>query len=356
MGLTGKMLDIYPSFPDRGVHYGTQINLKRWKQTAYQKAYGFPEQGLAFSFHDFGNPNVLGYGIGLQYQLTFLQQLSSKWSLTEAVQFGGVYNSHPYHIIDNPQNIVLGTHFSALMTAQVGMRYQINPQWYANINGGLWHSSNGHTGLPNVGMNSLLLGFGVGYGLQAPSSSTSDSLNLANKWGFILLGSYGINEAGGTTRPTNGGLYSKQLIGIGATYRFRNIHRLSLTLEGYYDQTYQLWNKSQEWNNYGTFIDASAVMLMLGHEFIYGHFGLLINAGINLYNPTLKRIEDLKDNPSLSGQTKHLFPGRFAIRYYPWLPENHTHAPFVQAGIKSNLGQADFLELGIGWLISAPQD
>jgi hypothetical protein len=110
-----------------------------------------------------------------------------------------------------------------------------------------------------------------------------------------------------------------------------------------------------EWSDGNGILESSAVMLMVGHEFIYGRFGWIVNAGVNLYNPTLDRIINEVEQRSFSSVSKRYVPGRFAVRYYFNLPENSMAGTFIQLGVKSNLGQADFMEIGVGCLISKKQ-
>jgi len=174
---------------------------------------------------------------------------------------------------------------------------------------------------------------------------------LIKTWNVLAYGGFGLNQAGGTVRPTNTPTYQKHIIALGATYRYSLINRLSFTVEGYNNETYRLWNNVMQWDPKNPYLGSSALMLMAGHEFIYGRFGMLIQMGLNIYNPTLYRLIGEVEQPTTSNQLKSIIPGRFAVRYYVVSPDFNTSGLFVQAAIKSNMGQADFLEFGIGTLI-----
>lgn len=357
--LGGQMLDIYPNFPSRGLHKSVILSYAHRKSGLYNSLYRKPTAGVTLSFHDFGNPQILGYGVGLQFEMTFAQKLGERLSLIEKFRPGIVYSTNPYHHLKNTKNIVIGSHFSALMGTTLGLKYQLGDRLWSTLEGSIWHSSNGHTALPNVGMNSPLLMLSVQYRLSQGSDTSQNFIaNPAEvrgkQWSFILGLAYGINEAGGTTQPVNTPLYDKRLLSLGIGYRFRKIHRISLAIEGYYDQTYRLWNESQEWVDESASIQSSAIMLMFGHEFIYNRWALVINGGVNVYNPTLNRLITEVEANTTPNKIKRWVPGRFAIRHYLWQHNTTENAAYIQCGIKSNFGQADFLEFGLGFNFGGP--
>lgn len=357
-GMAGNMLDIYPGMPKHDLQKSS-FGVLRWGgMNPYRELYGYPEQGLMLSFHDLGNQDVLGYATGLQYQLSFNKYFTRRWRGFSRLNIGAVHVSKPYHYIDNPDNNVFGSRFSALITASAGIRYKFI-QSAITLQASYWHSSNAHTVLPNVGMNTpmVMLGFERFFWLEdiGVMDTTHRPFSLPAQFGAIIRFGYGLNEAGGTVRPTNGDQYNKYLVSAGVSYRYKTIHRLSLTLEGYHDQTYALWNETMQWNQDRPFLGSSALMLMLGHEYIYGNIGLVIQGGVNIYNPTLGRLIGEVEQPTFSNKMKRYVPGRFALRYYITKDEHYFSNFFVQIAVKSNTGQADFMEIGLGTILSERQ-
>ena len=354
----GQILDIYPNMPATSLQR-CAFGAVRWGgDSPYRELYGYPEHGVILSFQDLGNPSTLGYGIGLQYQVGFEKYISKRFRWTTRINVGGIYATRPYHFIDNPENIIFGSPFSALISASTGARYKFR-QLALSAHVSYWHSSNAHTVLPNVGMNTPMLMLGLERFFYIEDvfvvDTTHHPYSLPPQWGLIIRGGFGINEAGGTIRPTNGSKYNQRLLAIGASYRYKTIHRLSFTLEGYHDEAYDLWNETMQWSQDSPFLGASALMFMVGHEYLYGHFGLVIQAGVNLHNPTLDHLIGEVEQDNFSNRLKARVPGRFALRYYVNKDEYNLGSLYVQAAVKSNMGQADFLELGIGTIISGRQ-
>lgn len=350
-GFYGKLMNIYPGFPPRNAHNGLFLQWRKERVSPWAEKYGTLQTGLSATWHNLGNRKILGQGYGLQYDFRLFQPLAEKWSLTEFFQFGGIYNTRPYHYLDNTDNIVTGSSFSFLISAGLGVQWQFSERGHLSAGGMLWHSSNGHTALPNVGMNSpvAFVGLGRSFG-PATKSPEAYPDSAVNGWSPFLVAGMGMNEAGGTVRPTNAPLYYKYLTGIGISKRFADIHRVMISVEGYYNAAYRVWNESQEVEtSYTEFASASAVMVLLGHEFLYGRFGLAIQAGYNLFNPTLAYLVHEVETDSKINRVKAKIPGRISMRYYLAHPWRHRSSPFIYLGIKSNLGQADFLETGVGF-------
>lgn len=343
----GKMLKIFSTFPERDLHRQFNLNYTWRNQSAYAKAYRNHENQVCLSFHQYGNDTVLGKGIGLQYRM----RLKKDWKhfgVFTTLGFGGVYNTLPYDYLTNRENTVLGSRIQALISYETGFQIPIK-QWNVGASFIMWHSSNMHTQLPNVGLNTPMINLKASYQMQRfTKEKVIDPIANQHEWN--LRGVWGRNEAGTTGRPTNGPKYSKWIGVIGYSYRFKNIHRVSVDLEGYYDQTYRLYNEIGENESSHPALQSSALMLMFGHEFLHGHFGLVTHVGVNLYNPTINYLyKDIFGDGGFSmGQ---LIPVRVAARYYFLLPETNKLSPYLQFGVKSNFGLADYLELGVGFIL-----
>lgn len=354
----GKILNIYPNMPLQKQQSLAYLTFRFRNSDNYQALYGMPQHGARLCVHNLGNQQQLGWGIGLQYQAAFEQKIGRHWRTIQSFAVGGIYVTKPYHPINNTSNIVFGSHFSALISALAGLKYELR-RTFISVEASFWHSSNAHTVLPNVGMNtpiaSLAFGYRIGKNYHDKADTNKLNFKLPNKWSAVVFGAWGLNEAGGTVRPTNGDTYQKYLGAIGIAYRMNTIHRFTFSIEGYYDQTYALWNEVMEWKNSTPRVQASVMMLMAGHEFIYGRFGLIVQAGLNVYNPTLNRLIGEVEQPTTMNRIKRYVPGRFAARYYLNQHENSLASCFMQVAVKSNLGQADFFEAGLGVLISGHQ-
>lgn len=347
-GGAGKMLDIFVNFPQRSLHQQLSLNYSWQGSGAYAQAFGNHENQVRLSIHDFGNDTVLGRGVGLQYHLRLIKQLKHIAGFM-SFGFGGVYCTNAYDYLRNRNNIVLGSRVQALVSGELGLLLPLSRSWQLGVSASIWHSSNMHVQLPNVGLNTPMFNVHAKYSwTHAAKANSVQQIKNQREWNVRYA--WGLNEAGTTIRPTNGPKYNKYIAVIGYSYRFRTIHRLSIDIEAYYDQAYRMYNEIGQHELNHPRLQSSAVMLMIGHEFIYDHFGLVVHAGLNVYNPTINYLyrEIFSDGGYSLGQ---LIPLRMAARYYFLLPENNRVAPYLQFGVKSNFGLADYMELGLGFIL-----
>ncbi|GEM_PF-587459 len=352
---TGQMLNIHSAQPSTGMHKALVLSWTHRSYSYWYKAWHEPETGIAISYHDFGNSDVLGEGIGLQYQLGLKNRFKTHWRYFGRVKMGALYHTTKYHPTENPTNTVNGSDFSFLMTLSGGLEFKPSVRSRILMEGSLWHTSNGHTALPNVGANIAMLSVSYrcylrdeGY-LNVPKPVDS---NQVRPWKPMARIAFGINEGGAAAEQGDGQSHDKYLLAFGFQNRYKPAFRLMVSMEAYYDKASRLFADSEGLSTESKeFLRSSAVLLMLGHEFIYNHFGVIFQGGVNVYNPTLgDHLKTHDANSSAQGLKRHV-PGRFAVRYYFLNLWKHMQSPFLQMGVKSNFVKADFLEFGAGFTL-----
>jgi hypothetical protein len=301
------------------------------------------------SYYDLGNDRILGKCIGLQGNFQTYHQLGKRVEWNIGFAFGGAYFTESYDYLTNPENIMSGSAWSFMATGNMGVRIPLNESLKFVSNIKYHHTSNAHLVLPNVGMNMLMLDAGLSYTIQ--ESTKNDSITYkqyAPTFQPYIRGFYGLNELGETTRPTNGPRYYKVGTAIGVNYHWKPAHNLSAELVMYYDDanyTYLLLTEDSEYE--ATRSNASVAMLLVGHEFLFGRFGFITQLGINLHNPGLDQITNDLSEPSTADKIGRWIPGRFCMTFYP-LGRNVPYViPMLHAGVKTHLGGADFLEVGL---------
>ena len=108
---------------------------------------------------------------------------------------------------------------------------------------------------------------------------------------------------------------------------------------------------SQEYYDSNRYMKSSSIAMVVGHEFLFGRWGLLTTAGLYLYNPFYKDRLDSNEIDSFKSELKSYIPARLGIQYHIKNTNFTDHKNlFVGVYIKTNFGQADFLESGIGWV------
>lgn len=124
--------------------------------------YNYPQWGIATSYVNYGVPDELGWVTSLT---TYLDMTSSKkkhkWRLN--IGTGIVYSSETFDTLNNKENKAISSQISYVIRGTVHKEFQLNENWFFNVNFAFRHYSNGKLNIPNNGMNYPIVGFGVRY-------------------------------------------------------------------------------------------------------------------------------------------------------------------------------------------------
>lgn len=336
-----------------------------------------PKTGLSLAYTDFGNKDSLGSALTIMPFIEF--GALKKERLSILVGMGGSYFNTIYDPITNPNNQGITTYL--VWSFRAHFNYKLftkgNIDWRAGI--GYFHHSNGHTRLPNQGLNSFLLSVSAAIktkkALETPPSFTTLERSV---YPYISVhGGYGINVLGkpdpfNDKKPvyTFSGEYGKVInntykLGVGFYYRYYEHYfdyidgNESLVQEG---REFESFRDSPVWN-------ASALGVYGSGEILLNHVGLEVEIGLNIHKPAYKidwRLnqgwsfiprEIPPDNNFVLGEfdtkfrIKHLVSSRMGMKYYLWGTKEHRKSNvFVGFHINANGGQADFTDVSLGYV------
>ncbi len=348
-----------------------RYNLQEWEQRLKG-----PRTGLSIGYADFGNKDSLGGAITIMPFIEF--NAFKKQHLKIQIGMGGSYFNKIYDSISNPNNQGITTDLA--WSFRAFLQYQLisgdKLDW--RIGAGYFHHSNGHTRLPNQGLNSFLISL----------STDIKDLKNANKTAALfpvrqfnrsiysymsVRAGYGKNVLSKAFNDRKGvyaisGEYGKVLnntfrLGIGFYYRFYQnyynyiIDNESLVKDGEEFDFY----KENPWRY------ASNFGLLASGEVLLNHIGIEGQVGFNLHKPGYKiawRITEgwsylprIYPENAILGEfntnykLKNFISTRMGIKYYMIgmnnTPKNNVYFAFH---INSNLGQADFTELSLGYI------
>ncbi|HKR05884.1 MAG TPA: acyloxyacyl hydrolase [Bacteroidia bacterium] len=352
---SGYIIKNHPQFPDvsqpsfsGGIHLAYKLNgTKPW-----HKNYNYAELGFHFIYGSIGNKKVLGNFAGFVPEMIFPHRISNRLKISESLGIGVSYFNAPYNQVSNPENIVIGSHITFFAMAAVSIEYKLNKNFSVMLRPSIYHSSNAHTALPNVGMNIPSVGIGVKCMLhEMPSIMPADSVfTYDKKIHFNMRLGLGINEQGGSTGPPKGPKYPVYIASFFITKNFSTVNKVQLGIEGWYNTGVHDYITSQDYYDDQEKIKSAAVVFFLGHEFLVGHFSLVAQGGIYLYNPFYRDKLKSDNVTSFKQKLKTVFPARLGYHYYLFDSTiKHRHNLFVAIYVKTNLGQADFLDTGIGY-------
>ncbi|MEP7171738.1 MAG: acyloxyacyl hydrolase, partial [Bacteroidota bacterium] len=352
---SGYILKNHPQFPEvnqpsfiGGIHLCYKLHgTKPW-----HKNYNYATLGFHFIYGSIGNKNVLGNVAAFIPEMIFPHRISDKLKFSESAGIGISYFNKPYNQVSNPENIVIGSHITFCAMAAIILEYKLNEKFSVLFRPCIYHSSNSHTALPNVGMNIPVVGLGVKYfPHQMPSAVKNDTSSAYNKKiHFNMRLGLGLNEQGGATGPANGPKYPVYLASFFITKNYSLVNKVQLGIEAWYNTGVYDYITSEDFYDDHEKIKSAALVFFLGHEFLMGHFSLVAQGGIYLYNPFYRDKLKSENEISFKQKLKTIFPARLGYQYYLFdATLKHRHNLFVAVYIKTNLGQADFLDTGIGY-------
>lgn len=359
--LIGKTLPSNSFFPKSNIQtaffmgYGRN-NIKNPNEWATWLCH--PRTGIYLGVTDFGNTDKLGRSYTL---MPYIEYNFSKWGfqkLNLTLGMGGTYLDAKYHPETNEFNRAISTDFAWAAKAFVYYDIFSGNKIDVIVGGGIAHISNGHARIPNKGLNSLLLSITSRVHFDPEKANNVDTFSgktfdrtlqyyYSIRTGigqqtFLETENYNTKKEVYVMSVSAGKVYNKVLkVGVGFTYRF---------YEHYYD-----YIKENETTGYidHPYKNATSFNVFIGAELLLSHIGLEWHMGYNLHKPFYKEHWRLakKAEPSWYYNIKKAFPGRLGLKLYAL---NTNKAPkhnfFVGATINSNLGQADFNELSIGYV------
>ncbi|WP_298533136.1 acyloxyacyl hydrolase [uncultured Algibacter sp.] len=374
----GQTLEANTGFPETNLQTGAVFSmgsLNRNNSAAWVKQLGRPKSGFSLSFTDFGNSSKLGRAYSFLPYLEFGLFKKKTNKLNLAIGVGGAYIDTQFSNETNPYNRAISTTFNWAFRSVLYYNILERSKMDWRLGLGYFHHSNGHTRLPNQGLNSLIFNVSAMIPSQKEAKhplSTKEKnhkerskqtyINIQTGIGQNVLSELDITKREVYTITASAGIVLNRTFkfGGGMYYRF---------LEGYYDYIKSDGELISEQvphfketpykyaTNFGFFGSA---------ELLLSHVGFEWNIGFNVYKPFYKIDYQINQGYSYYDGEKTIFflgeldwyyevkrtiSSKLGLKYYVFntndSPKNNI---FMGIYINSNLGQADFTELSLGYV------
>jgi Lipid A 3-O-deacylase (PagL) len=370
----GKTLPSISIFPDTENQKNIDVTIGKttFENETWAKLLNYPKSGVLLSYADFGNQKEVGYGISV---IPFLE-FGVFNSLTKRVHFqiglGGSYNNVIYDKVTNRGNFSISTHFNWAFRSFFYYDIIHKKDFSIKVGAGLTHFSNGHTRLPNHGLNSILSTIKTEFNfvkdkntlpLKTNEISKSETENyFSTRFGLgqkVLARDYNYNKSVYSASFAMGKVKNKTYkYGFGFYYRF---------YDDYYDYIKEggaVINKEFPELKSKPFQNSTAFGVFSNFELLMNHFSIETELGLNIYKPgykvdwylnngSMKNGVYVVKNHDLKAKLKQIISSRLGFRYYAFTTKKAPkHNFFVAANINANLGQADFAELSFGYVYS----
>lgn len=374
----GKTMEANTGFPKTSLQTGAIFSmgsLNKNNAAAWVKQLGVPKSGFSLSFTNFGNSSKLGRAYTFIPYLEFGLFKKKTDNLNLAIGIGGAYIDTQFSNQTNPFNRAISTQFNWAFRSVLYYNIFESSKMDWRLGLGYFHHSNGHTRLPNQGLNSFLFSVStlIPSKKEAKHPLTEQEKNHKERSRQIFInfqtgiGQNVLTELDITKREvytitaSAGTVLNKTFkFGGGMYYRF---------LEGYYDyikndgeliseQVPHFKDNPYKYaTNFGFFGSA---------ELLLSHVGVEWNIGYNVYKPFYKIDYQINQGYSYYDGEKTVFflaeldwyyevketvSSKLGLKYYAFNTNNSPRNNiFIGAYINSNLGQADFTELCLGYV------
>ncbi|MEL7340006.1 MAG: acyloxyacyl hydrolase [Bacteroidota bacterium] len=321
---------------EAGFHYGRILKINsvfpEVTQNAWVATLGMPldapsPAGIHFWIHgqlyQFGNPEVLGYGVSVMPSLEFRFAASQNAWLSLRQGASLAYMSRPYDRATNPTNNIIGAPLSLAAQTSFAYHRHFASGLSLTVGASFSHFSNGNSRIPNLGVN-IPAGFvRVGYERSAkqspPQEKPSSPARPKSYWGLRLgLGTHAFKVPDGPS--------------------------------------YRAWSISPFWSRmlrpnldvqigFEAFYDAGSAAFAREQEFPPIHWRAI---GLAPYVGIAYRLQKLALILQTGPYVKTPFPHSWRV-YTRLGLEYHWDRCFVGGYIHAHGGEADYLDVSLGW-------
>lgn len=356
--MIGKVLPMSNNFafPTTGYQKTIAINIGYTNNdtTKWGKFYNHAESGFMALYSNLGHDDILGHQFSLLPFVSFRVFNNFKNPLKLKMGAGISYFTARFDSLGNPHNEIIGSQFTWDVKIFLYKSILKKGGFKLKFGAGFSHESNGHTRLPNLGVNSPMVSLtGQFYNQKEDNYIKPIRIKRANvspkKYYITFEEGMGFHDQDETEGPVMGFLkpvYTTDISGAilfnkhiklrgGFTYRYYKTyydHIVDNQIEGLID--------NPEWSS-------SNVSFYLGNEFLMGHVSIDALLGVNLHKPFYRKFNP-KTDIGLTLQKTLLT--RIGLNLY--LINTHKlpkHNLFLGAHIKANFVKADYTDLTLGY-------
>lgn len=356
--MIGKVLPMSTGFTSPTTSFqhvvALNIGLVNKDTTKWGKYYNLPESGLMLLYSTLGNNQILGHQFGALPFVSFrvFKKLNSPFRLKLGA--GVSYFTHRFDSIGNPQNEIIGSQFTWDVKVFLYKSIYKKDGFNLKLGVGFSHESNGHTRLPNLGVNSPMASIsGQFYNRKDANHFNPTRIKRQNvskkKYYITFEEGLGFHEQDETEGPEMGEIKTVYSSDISGAILFNKHIKLR---GGFTYRYYQTYYDHITKNNTPELIDqpnwnSSNVSFYLGNEFLMGHISIDMLLGINLHKPFYQQFNT---GTALGKTLQKSLLTRIGANYY--LINTHKlpkHNVFIGAHIKANMAKADYTDITIGY-------
>lgn len=352
----GKMIDIFPGAPKARKSYFTEVNIgwqtigKQW----WNSYFHFPRVGILLSYGSLGNKEVLGNNISILPNMSLKLIGNTKVSFYTRIGLGFSWFMKPFDRIENPENIFIGSSITQTTQISFDLNVRLTDRLIFSTGVSVQHFSTGHVQIPNIGINIPSFNLGLIYypnNIPKQFHSPDTVIGFEKKILFNLQIGLGVHEFAPTTKASGGPKYPVYGGAFYISKRLGVIFNIQLGMHVNYYTSFYDYIINQDFYTSNQRVKSFTVTPFVGAELYVGRFGFNAQLGIYAYNPFVNdMIEHLKKTGGKNNFLKRVNANRLGAKYYLLdAVLSGSKKPYLGLFIKTNAGQADFVELCFGY-------
>lgn len=293
---------------------------------AWHSFFNYPEYGVSYVLYNMGSPTYLGFAHGISpYMSFFLFDRAKPVNMNIKVGSGIAYVEKKFDRITNYKNASVGSHINAFINLQANLNVQVSDKLSTRVGLAVIHMSNGSFQKPNAGLNLVSAFVGANYLLSEQQRMPKPPQELFEKrWEYRLFLSGGLKEI----YPIGSPKYVQTGLSLEVSKPHLAFTRFGGTLDVFYS-----FSDYPSLRNEGvevTRLQTTKLGLTAGYELLFGRLSANFQAGAYLY---------------AKNKQEGVMYQRLALRYAA------TNRLKIHLGLKTQLGQADYIEFGLGYRI-----
>ncbi|MFD2203148.1 acyloxyacyl hydrolase [Shivajiella indica] len=291
------------------LHYqNLNSSLKNWKNCNC-----FHYMGLQISYHNFGNPEVLGSATSLTGTFEPIIWQKNKWTFSLLSGLGLSYLNRIYDEVSNPENVFFSSHLSFLIYLTPKIEYSLTQDWGLNASISYNHISNGGQSQPNKGINYPMGSLGLVRYFQRKIFPIYEKDKISRNWMYYF-------ESGFSTREGKDGREPNISVVFGTIKPLSSINGIGGGLELNKDFSLEV-NENR--------IEALIPAPYIAHHFIFGKIDFSQRMAFYTHKPM--------------GYNDYVLYQRYVLGYKLL---NHLT---LGIGLKAHGHIAEHMDLRIGW-------
>lgn len=348
--MTGTVVPNYRTYPTAGLRTGLGFTLGSidTASSPLNHYFNFPKKGIYLGVHTLGNDSIYGNEVSLMPVIEL--KSGDNWSFRLGI--GLSYFSKTY--LDSERNLMVGSNLAWGFQTNLYRYIPLKNNNQLKLGAAFLHGSNGHTQLPNYGINSAVLSIGIQYfpkKILLPERNRM-AYKGSREWMFTHRIGIGYHELGSTTKPIGG---SKRPI-YNASFAVGVVLKKQFKLQtGFGYRYYQQYADyiSDHPEIVDPSLNANNLYFLLGAEFFIRHVSMVVEGGINLYKPFYPYFaEEFKNIDTFGYQLEKIFLSRVGLNFYLLdTSKSPKHNIYLGTQLHANFGQADFSGVSIGYLV-----